>query len=289
MPRVCLGLCLGLLIVAGLLVPTPALAQRPGDLCDSATDPRRLVEEGLRLYKAAFAQVQPQAARQRYEAALRCYDRAIERSQSPGKIFHPLGLVYEKLDRPEDALEAYQRFLAEVPEAERSPQVSQKLRERVDALRAQLAARRPPELAPPPTAAAAPAPAPVAPPAPAPVVGAPRREPRTGLIIAGASIFGGAYLIGIIGGAVCSADGYICGPQGWGWYVPLIGPFIAMGSYQKANDDYAAVEAVLAVDGLLQIGGVTMAILGGVLKRPVPRVSALPVAGGAGLAWSGTF
>lgn len=291
MLRASVGLLVARILLLGLalgpLLPAPALAQAPSP-CDTSTDPKRLVEEGLRLYKAAFAQGPGPVARAQYEQALRCYERAMDNSRSPAKIYHPLGLVYEKLDRPEDALDAFERFLGEVPESERSPQVSQKLRERVEVLRAQLAARRAPEVRPAQPAAPAAVPLPSA--NLTPRLGETRREPRMGLVIAGASIAGGAYLISLIGGVVCSSiDGYICGTQAWGWYVPIIGPFIAMSSYYTGNDDYAAVEAVLAIDGLLQAGGVTMAILGAVLKRPVPRLSALPLPGGAGLSWAGSF
>lgn len=267
-----------LLSTALALRLVPAAAQGGVDRCAQLQDPRRLVEEGLRQYRAGFADQRPAVSRQRYEQALRCYERAIEHSLNPAKIHHPLGLVYEKLGRPEEALAAYERFLAEVPEEERSAQVTRKIEERIASLREQRVVRQLPD--------------PPVPPAPPPpqvdaVVAAPashRGEPRIGLIAAGSSLFGDAYLFSVLAGALC--DPLVCGPRAWSLYVPLVGPFIAMSSYRD-SEDYALVMASLFLDGFLQVGGATMVVLGAAVRQPVRAVSLHPLPGGAGLAVGG--
>lgn len=108
----------------------------PADSCGpEVTDPQRLAEAGLRLYKDAAGLDDPQARVKEYERALRCYQAALERSQrSAVKLYHPLGLVFEKLERNVEAVEAFRRFLAEVPEAQRNVGVTKQINDKLKAL-----------------------------------------------------------------------------------------------------------------------------------------------------------
>jgi tetratricopeptide (TPR) repeat protein len=240
-----------------LLLCAPAWAA--ADPCDG-DDARRLSAEGLRLYKEAFAlSREPERARALYEQALRCFERAIAVSQTPAKIYHPLGLVYEKLDRREEAIAAFERFLAEVPESERSPQVTQKLRDKLAALRAGLPPPAPPRPAPPPVLSGPPLK-----PAPRLLELQPRRQPRWGLIITGSAMFGTGYLLSVLGGALCEPQE--CGPQGWTLYLPLFGSFVEMG-YYRGIEDRGATLAVLFADGLIQVTGAALIIAGAIGKR----------------------
>jgi hypothetical protein len=99
------------------------------------TDPQRLAEAGLRLYRDAAGVDDPQARVKEYERALRCYQAAFERSQRQAvKLYHPLGLVYEKLERHVEAVDALRRFLAEVPEAQRNVGVTKQINDKLKAL-----------------------------------------------------------------------------------------------------------------------------------------------------------
>lgn len=105
-------------------------------------DPVALAEEGLRLYQNAVRNLQPRdprAAIAEFERALRCYRSVIRLSKDPSKIYHPLGLVYQRLERYTEALEAYQRFLAAVPEELRKPGVTRQIQDRMQEVRAHVA------------------------------------------------------------------------------------------------------------------------------------------------------
>jgi hypothetical protein len=86
---------------------------------------------------------------------------------------------------------------------------------------------------------------------------------RKGLVIGGAITFGTIYLTNVLTAAIasdtCNAVG---GCSGTGnnlaaLYVPVIGPFIQMGSTHSATGNF-----FLVMDGLLQAGGVAMFVAG---------------------------
>lgn len=129
-----------LLIFVTLLLPLPALAAV--DPCGKdgkdAQGPRALAEEGLRLYKAAASIAESGERVRTYERALRCYQQALKSGQQVDALYHPLGLVYEKLERPVEAIGAFERFLAAVPEIERRPGVTKQIQDKLKVLLSQV-------------------------------------------------------------------------------------------------------------------------------------------------------
>ena len=94
-------------------------------------------------------------------------------------------------------------------------------------------------------------------------------QPRTGLIIGGLVTFGVAYATSVVAGSIkedhCDqlkdpSDSYICRTQSWPVYVPLAGPFIQMG-YVDGNGKNT-VRTLLAIDGVVQVGGAVLALVG---------------------------
>jgi hypothetical protein len=122
-----------LLTALCLCLPGLARAQAPDPCGPGERDAQRLAQEGLRLYKDAGALADPGERTKGYERALRCYQAVLRVGANPVLIYHPLGLVYEKLERHVEAVEALERFLREVPEAERrvgvTKQIDDKLRD----------------------------------------------------------------------------------------------------------------------------------------------------------------
>src|SRR5262245_18064154 len=78
---------------------------------------------------------------------------------------------------------------------------------------------------------------------------------RKGLVIAGASVFGGIYILtAIFTSVIISAEG-----EGEGYealYAPLVGPWIAFGTIQDEINANGAL--ILAASGVAQAGGVAM-------------------------------
>lgn len=125
------------MILVMVLLPLPALAA--ADACGKdAQGPRALAEEGLRLYKAAASIAESGERVRTYERALRCYQQALKSGQQVDALYHPLGLVYEKLERPVEAIGAFERFLAAVPEIERRPGVTKQIQDKLKVLLAQV-------------------------------------------------------------------------------------------------------------------------------------------------------
>ncbi len=130
------------LLVLGL-VSGPALARKEGgaEPCGpEVKDPQRLAEGGLRLYKEAASTSDPTEQAREYERALRCFTAAMQGSRgAASKLYHPLGLVYEKLDRDVEAVEAYERFLADVPEDRRKVGVTKQISDKLKVLKRRVA------------------------------------------------------------------------------------------------------------------------------------------------------
>ncbi|MDP2270345.1 MAG: hypothetical protein Q8N23_30235 [Archangium sp.] len=112
-------------------------------------------------------------------------------------------------------------------------------------------------------------------------------------MIAGASVFGGVWLLNVLAAsiAVDTSQG-----QAIPLFIPIIGPFIAMGTFRslQATDVF-----FLALDGLVQAGGAAMLIAGIAAPRhqlirdryaslflPMPMSFGR---GSAGVGLSGTF
>jgi len=131
------------------------------------------------------------------------------------------------------------------------------------------------------TTAAAPGPAPTTETAP---------HSKT-LVWAGASLFTLTYLASAVGATTAYADDAGTASSRTLLWVPAVGPFIMMGSISGIGWD-----ALLALDGLAQIGGLTLFVYG--LASPparsaadAPKVSIAPFAvrGASGAALVGTF
>ncbi len=107
---------------------------------------------------------------------------------------------------------------------------------------------------------------------------------NTGLAIAGASVFGGTYLLN------AAIGGYAANQ--WEFAVPVVGPWIWAGRNLNQNETGDRIATLgLTLDGLAQAAGLGMMIAGLVTKhkvrQPVPQVMVAP--SGAGLAAFGTF
>jgi hypothetical protein len=88
---------------------------------------------------------------------------------------------------------------------------------------------------------------------------------RKGLVIAGSVVFGTTYLISVVTAAqVADVEGDA--EEVWPLFVPIAGPFIAMGTtdaWGGADDGSSGLGAVLLLDGLAQVAGAAM-FIGGV-------------------------
>jgi hypothetical protein len=119
---------------------------------------------------------------------------------------------------------------------------------------------------------------------------------RTGLAIAGASIFGGLWIGSAIAGGFMEDSGRWNGTHGWPMYIPVLGPFITIDSAKAST----AGATPLVFVGLGQAAGVAMFIIGMASSEKILKyqfetgpVALTPVAGpteGGGFAGlQGTF
>jgi hypothetical protein len=88
---------------------------------------------------------------------------------------------------------------------------------------------------------------------------------RSGIAIAGASLFGGAYLISATGATTAVEST----PEVAYFYIPVAGPFVMIGVINggRKNPDSGStgegiLTAIVVVDGLIQAIGATMFIVG---------------------------
>lgn len=125
------------------LAPAQAAPPTPGkeapDPCAESQAPQDLASTGLNLYRLALAQAEEHERARVLERSLRCFQHALAQSAvGKSKLYHPLGLVYERLGRPEQAIEALERFLAEVPEVSRQPGATKQVTDKLAALYSQV-------------------------------------------------------------------------------------------------------------------------------------------------------
>jgi hypothetical protein len=92
----------------------------------------------------------------------------------------------------------------------------------------------------------------------------PDTRARTGLIAGGATMFGVPYLISILV-AAGGADGNCCAAM----WIPVVGPFIEMGSLHSDSSSDAVGGIFLAIDGALQAVGVAMFVYGVAVPKTV--------------------
>jgi hypothetical protein len=111
---------------------------------------------------------------------------------------------------------------------------------------------------------------------------------RGGLIGAGAGLLGGFWIISIITGAiiytgesacqslggptsVTTADGdsaTVCGHNHWGLFIPVVGPFIDIGTTNKQTRNAIGVTFDI-LDGVIQTGGLAMILAGALAPKTV--------------------
>lgn len=130
-----------------------------------------------------------------------------------------------------------------------------------------------------------------------------REKPRLGLIIGGAVTLGVSYLLSlmafVIDDSVSCVDDFgdgSCddGSDLWPLAIPVAGPFLTIGTTDGEQDSLT----ILLLDGIAQVGGVVMLVLGVTSKKTVlvrndlAEVHLAPVAlsgGGHGLGLAGHF
>ena len=82
---------------------------------------------------------------------------------------------------------------------------------------------------------------------------------RKGLAIGGGVMFGSMYLLSAFGAAVASDTG---DKNAWPFWVPAIGPFIAIGTEHNSGAGSSSLTFLYVIDGLVQTGGLAMLIAG---------------------------
>lgn len=115
---------------------------RPVDRCDAAQmDPQELAERGFQIYQEAVRLEEERQRVRELERSVQCYMVAMDNaSAGAAKVYHPLGLALEKLGRYPEAVDAFERFLALVPEKERKAGVTKQITDKIATLRQQVAA-----------------------------------------------------------------------------------------------------------------------------------------------------
>lgn len=124
-----------LLVVLAVTSAAPARAAS----CAPGDPAQQLAETGLQAYRDAVARKDDAARTRGLELAVRCYHLA-QNQNPPGraKLYHPLGLAYDRLGRDAAAATAFAAFLREIPEAERLPGVTAQINLRLAALLSRL-------------------------------------------------------------------------------------------------------------------------------------------------------
>jgi hypothetical protein len=137
---------------------------------------------------------------------------------------------------------------------------------------------------------------------PIPLGYSPREKARIGLIIAGSATLGIMYLLSLmtymlddsLGCIGTDGGGSGCRSDLWPLAIPAAGPFLAIGTSGAEGGGLT----LLLLDGMAQLGGVTMLVLGIVAKKTVlvrndiAGVHVAPLAfdgGGHGFALAGHF
>ncbi len=127
-------------------------------------------------------------------------------------------------------------------------------------------------------------------------------RPNVPAVIAGATLLGVSYTVGAVGGAmmdVCLQFNFFgsapsdCGKPHWPMYVPVVGPFVALGTAEAAGRLDGGSAAFMIADGVAQVGSFALLVYGLAARVPVkPKaVTIVPTASpsGYGLAIAGTF
>ena len=126
-----------------------------------------------------------------------------------------------------------------------------------------------------------------------------RTKVRAGLVGGGAGVLGGLWIVSVFVGIFGNLGNAITdSKEKWTpMYVPLVGPFITIGT--ASNDLSGGGTAALVLDGVGQVGGAAMIVLGIALPKkqlvrdvafePVKGVKVLPTFTGNGVGVVGSF
>jgi hypothetical protein len=90
---------------------------------------------------------------------------------------------------------------------------------------------------------------------------------KRGLVIAGSVTLGSLWVLSIISGAIIVDFGD--SDEGWPLFIPVVGPFIAIGTTHSSNSATSSV--LLGINGAGQAAGLAMLIAGLVLENKVLR------------------
>lgn len=205
----------------------------------------------------------------RYQHALEYLQRSYELSHRPALLYN-LGTTYDRLRRDREALDAFEQYLREVPNAENTSEVQARIAVLREALARTTAEPTPtpePVVTPTPT----PAPEPVVTPTPTPTPPASRAsDPGPGpwivLAAGGAILVTGAVLLGVAAADVASVEG---AERGTAW--------------RSVEDAYGRSEAVSIAGGVLLGVGAAAATAGIVwvaASGGQSEVEVTPTAGG---------
>ena len=289
------GLALGLLFAVAPVAVRADEAPGAGD-APIVTPAPASDDEALAQAKQHFQAGRDAFDARDYQNALREFRTAQQLKPSP-LLEYNIGLCFEALGRKKKAVQSYQSFLQQRPDADNRAEVEA----RIAGLERSLgsAPGPQPELQVQPEQ----------PPVQQEQQGTLQLEPpkrsykyqrRWGLFAAGAALFGGMYLITVAGAAVDNGNGGSSAEL----YIPLVGPIVYAAAYNAnatcdpttvfgCSDTQAkqvGVTTVMVIDFLAQAAGVAMALGGALTKRKVP-VWAMPQVTQrfAGLAVGGTF
>lgn len=193
----------------------------------------------------------------RFEDALTDFQHAYDRSPRPLLLFN-IGTAADRLRRDAVALDAFERYLAAMPEATNAVEV----RARIDVLRdavARASADEPPDTAPEPTAEEPPS--------------AAASDPTPWIVtgVGGAVLVAGAVLLGL---GMADAAAVTNAAQGSDWSS-------VAGAYDRAEPLSIAGIAALGAGGAAVIAGIVWGATSG--GSSSPRARLLPLPGGLSL------
>jgi hypothetical protein len=137
---------------------------------------------------------------------------------------------------------------------------------------------------------------------PTPPPAAEGTHPNIPAVVGGASLLGVSYATGVVGGAlmdICLRFNLFgsgpteCPRPHWPMYIPVVGPFVALGTADSAGVLNGDSAAFMIIDGVAQVGSLALLIYGLAARVPAqPKpVTVVPTASssGYGLAVAGTF
>lgn len=191
----------GLVLVCAMVVPLTASAQESEPTREADSTGEQAVSERDDEARGLFLAGSAAFDRGHFEEALDHFQRAYELSARPGLLFN-IGHTAERLRRDELALESFERYLAEDPDAEKRDQVER----RIELLRQAIADR---EAAGDDTAGQPPASPPPAPEGEGAPVG-----PIVTVAVGGAAVAGGIVLLALASSSAAEVED---APDGTPW------------------------------------------------------------------------